>query len=197
MLEHRPCCGVPSAKINPRAKVNAICHMSVFVHAAFENACAMPKSSFNMGNCICHMLTYIDVTCTCDMQYLICCMFYMQRVLSWSIYDISIMFCNKSENFYVVSKNPFVCFNSFVKGAKIALCVNFCCVQFAMLYLQKHSSGSRLFMLPCKIMWHCQIQLLTFTIELFSDIIKYSWNWFSQIKFVYFWLAFVAGTLAQ
>ena len=125
-------------------------------------------------------------------------------------YDISIMFCNKSENFYVVSKNPFVCFNSFVKGAKIALCVNFCCVQFAMLYLQKHSSCSRLFMLPCKIMWHCQIQLLTFTFELFSDmtlawdptvikypIIKYSWYWFSQIKYLYFWLAFVTGTLAQ
>ena len=48
-------------KMNPQAKVNAICHMSVFIHAAFENACAMPKSIYNMGNCICHMFTFIDM----------------------------------------------------------------------------------------------------------------------------------------
>ena len=71
-----------------------------------------------------------------------------------------------------------------------ALCVNFCCVQFAMLYLQNHSFMLKIIYVAWqKYMWHCQIQLLTFTIELFLDmtlawdptfikypIIKHSWN---------------------
>ena len=51
--------------------------MSIFIHVASENVCAMPKSIYNMGNCICHMLTFINVVCKfmCDMRYLICCLF--------------------------------------------------------------------------------------------------------------------------
>ena len=110
-------------KIIPWAKVNSICHMSIFIHIASENVCAMPKSIYNMGNCICHMLTFIYVMCRfmCDMRYLICCMFSFICNVSWSIYDISILLCNMSETIYVVSKNPFVCFNSFIIWAKIAL----------------------------------------------------------------------------
>ena len=49
-----------------------------------------------------------------------------------------------------------------------ALCVNFCCVQFAMLYLQNHSFMLKIIYVAWQnYMWHCQIQLLTFTIELF------------------------------
>ena len=38
------------SKIIPWAKVNSICHMSIFIHVASENVCAMPKSIYNMGN---------------------------------------------------------------------------------------------------------------------------------------------------
>ena len=71
-----------------------------------------------------------------------------------------------------------------------ALCVNFCCVQFAMLYLRNHSFMLKiLYVAWQKYMWHFEFQLLTFTIELFLDmtlawdptfikypIIKHSWN---------------------
>ena len=55
------------------AKVNSICHMSIFIHVASENVCAMPKSIYNMGNCTCHMLTFINVMSKFkhDMRYLI------------------------------------------------------------------------------------------------------------------------------
>ena len=89
-----------------------------------KNVCSMPKSIYNMGSCICHMLTFVDVMCTCDMWYLICCMFCFICNVSWSIYDISIMLCSMSETIYVVSKNSFVCFNSFITWAKIALSVS-------------------------------------------------------------------------
>ena len=47
--------------------------MSIFIHVASENVCAMPKSIYNMGNCICHMLTFINVMSKFkhDMRYLI------------------------------------------------------------------------------------------------------------------------------
>ena len=47
--------------IIPWSKVNPICYMSIFIHVAFKNVCAMPKSIYNMGNCICHMLTFVNV----------------------------------------------------------------------------------------------------------------------------------------
>ena len=100
--------------------------MSIFIHVSFENVCAMPKSIYNMGNCVCHMLTFINVMCKsmCDMRCLICCMFSSICNMSRSIYNISILLCSMSETNYVVSKNPFVCFNSFIKWAKIALSVS-------------------------------------------------------------------------
>ena len=52
--------GVPAiCKLIPSAKVKSICHMTIFIYAASENVCAMPKSMCNMGNCICHMFTFI------------------------------------------------------------------------------------------------------------------------------------------
>ena len=38
------------SKIIPWAKVNSICHMSIVIHVASKNVCAMPKSIYNMGN---------------------------------------------------------------------------------------------------------------------------------------------------
>ena len=54
------------------------------IHIESENDCAMPKSIYNMGNCICHMLTFIYVICRfmSDMRYLICCMFSFIRNVS-------------------------------------------------------------------------------------------------------------------
>ena len=113
-------------KIIPRAKVNSICHfMLIFIHVASENICSIPKSIYNMGNCICHMLAFINVMCKfmCDMRYLIWSMLSFICYVSWSTYDISIVF-SVSETIYVVSKNLFVCFNSFVTWATIALSVS-------------------------------------------------------------------------
>ena len=100
--------------------------MSIFIRVASEIVCAMPKSIYNMGNCICHMLTVINVMCEfmCDMRYLICCMYSFICNVSWSIYDISILLCSMSETIYVVSKNSFVYFNQFITWEKIALSVS-------------------------------------------------------------------------
>ena len=113
-------------KIIPWAKVNSICHISMFIHVASENVCALPKSIYNMGNCVCHIPTFINIMCKfmCDLRYLICCMYSFTYNVSWSIYDISILLWSMSERIYVVSKNPFVCFNSFTTWAKIALSVS-------------------------------------------------------------------------
>ena len=81
--------------------MNSICHMSIFIHVASENVCAMPKSIYNMGNCICHMLTFIYVMCKfmCDMRYLIRCMYSFICNVSWSIYDILVLYwASKNEN---------------------------------------------------------------------------------------------------
>ena len=84
--------------------------MSIFIHVASENVCAMPKSIYNMGNCICHMPAFITVMCKfmCVMRYLIrcTCMFSFIGNVCWSIYEISILLCSMSETIYVVSKNP-------------------------------------------------------------------------------------------
>ena len=43
--------GVPAiCKLIPWAKLKSICHMSIFINAASENVCAMPKSMCIMGN---------------------------------------------------------------------------------------------------------------------------------------------------
>ena len=56
-------------------------------------------------------------------------------------------------------------------GKNSALCVNFCCVQFAMLYLQNPSFVLKIIMWHWQdYMWHWQIHLSTFTIELFLDM---------------------------
>ena len=62
-------------KIILYAKVNSICHMPIFIYVASKNVCVMPKSISNMGNFICHTLTFINFMCKfmCDMRYLICC----------------------------------------------------------------------------------------------------------------------------
>ena len=86
---------------------------------------------------ICRMLTFINVMCKFmrDMRYLICCMFSSICNVSRFIYDISILLRSMSETIYVVSQNPFACFNSFITWAKIALSVSFfvassflCCI---------------------------------------------------------------------
>ena len=64
---------------------------------------------------------YVVSKFMCDMQYLICCMFSFICNVSWFIYDT---ICSMSETIYVVSKNPFVCLNSFITWAKIALSVS-------------------------------------------------------------------------
>ena len=107
-------------------KVNLIFYMWILIHIASENFCAMSKSMYNMGNCISHMLTFIDVMrkFMCDMRFLICCMFSFICNVSWSIYDISILSCSMSETIHIVSINPFGCFNSFITWAEIALSVS-------------------------------------------------------------------------
>ena len=122
--------------------MNSICQMSIFIHVASENVCAMPKSIYNMGNCICHMPAFITVMCKfmCVMRYLIrfTCMFSFLGKVCWSIYEISILLCSMSETIYVVSKNPYVWFNSFITWAKIALihlCSRLYCVALAKLYV--------------------------------------------------------------
>ena len=65
----------------------SLCHMTILIHVASENVCAMPESIYNIGNFVCHnMLNFINVMCelVCVMRYLICCMFsarsvYVQR----------------------------------------------------------------------------------------------------------------------
>ena len=105
-------------------------------------SCCIRKSIYNIGNCICDMLTIINVTCKfmCDMRYLICSMFSFICKVSCSIYDISILLCSTSETIYLVSKKS-ICLLQFIHnmGKNSALRVNFCCIQFAMLYLQNHS----------------------------------------------------------
>ena len=42
-----------------------------------------------------------------------------------------IFLCSMSEFIYVVSKNQFACFNSFINISKVStVCFNICCIQF-------------------------------------------------------------------
>ena len=67
-------------KIIPLPKVNSLCQMSIFIHVASKNVCAMPKSIYNMGQCICQMLNFIYVMCkfmyglrySCSVVYTTC-----------------------------------------------------------------------------------------------------------------------------
>ena len=160
-------------KIIPWAKVNSLCHMSIFIHVASENFCAMPASIYNMGNCIFHMLTFINFMCKliCERRYLICFMFRFICDASWSIYDISILLWSMSETLYVMSKSSFVCLNSFITWATIVLTVSIllhpvCYVVFAksFIYAQDYMWHGQ------NYLRHLQIYLLTFTIGLFLDM---------------------------
>ena len=66
-------------KIIPWAKVNSICHMSIFIHVASKKVYAMPKSIYNVGNCICHFI-YVECNFMCD----ICCMFIGQNCMQYT-----------------------------------------------------------------------------------------------------------------
>ena len=100
----------------PWEKVNYLCHMLILIHVASKNVWAMPKSIYNMGNFTCHVICNF----MCDMQYLIRCIFSLICNVSWSIHDISNLLCSMSESIYVVSINPFGCFNSFKTWASTA-----------------------------------------------------------------------------
>ena len=120
MLEHRPCYGVPSAKNESTGESE--CYMSyVGIHSCCLRKCLRYAQIHLQYGQLYMSYVYFH-------WYVVCFI----RNESWSIYDISIMFCSMYETFYVVSKNTFVCFNWFVKWAKIAHSVSTfslqCCI---------------------------------------------------------------------
>ena len=99
--------------------------MSVAIHVASENVCAMPEYIYNVSNfawpCLislitCHMLIFVNLMSKviCNMRYFICIMFSFICNVSQYIYDISISFISKSESIDV-SITPCARFNSFIR----------------------------------------------------------------------------------
>ena len=112
-------CGVPSVKSLSKIEF----YMSYFdVHSCCIWKCLRYAQIYLQYGQL--WMSYVMCKFMCDLQYLICCMYSFTYNVSWSIYDISILLWSMSERIYVVSKNPFVCFNSFTTWAKIALSVS-------------------------------------------------------------------------
>ena len=104
------------------------CRYSFMLPSKMLALCPNPSTIWAIVYVICLLSLMLRAHVTCSIWYVVC---FICNV-SWSIYDISIMFCSMYETFYVVSKNTFVCFNWFVKWAKIAHSVSTfslqCCI---------------------------------------------------------------------
>ena len=62
-------------KTFPWAKVNSLCHTSMFIHVGSENVCAMPKSIYNMCN-FCLINICANSFVTCSVRYVVCPVLY-------------------------------------------------------------------------------------------------------------------------
>ena len=113
------------------------------IHSCCIRKClCLPKSMFNIGNCLCHMLTFIY-----GIWYAVCSVLYAFCPDPFMIYPF--LLCSVSEGIYVVSKNPFVCLNSFITWAKIALSLSIfvassllCCI---CIYAQDYVALAKLY----------------------------------------------------
>ena len=118
---------MPSAKLFRGQKwvLYVICRYSSMLHPKMLRYAEICPQYWRL-----YMLyaSFINVMCKFmyDMRYLIYCVFSFICNASWSSYDISICYaaCLKPYIYYVVSKNPFLCLNSFITWAKIALSVS-------------------------------------------------------------------------
>ena len=98
-----------------------------------------PDTGRSVKTIISFML-WANLCVTCGIWYFVCSVFFATCPDPFMIYQLWYL-CSMYETVFVMSKNPFACFNSLLTWAKLALpCVNSCCAQFAMLYLQNHSS---------------------------------------------------------
>ena len=133
---------MPSVKLFHGQKwiLYAISRYSFMLHPKMFALCPSPSTirAIVYAICLLSLILCANLCVTYGIWYVVCSVLYATCPDPLMMYPFCYVACLKA--FMLCLKIHFVCLNSFITLAKIsALRVIFCCVQFAMLYLQNNS----------------------------------------------------------